>query len=139
MARHSRTPDAVIRTSKRARVLIIDDEQDITNLLASALRGKDIEVTVYNDSEAALKEFKASQYDLALVDIRMPGINGLELVKSLKSIDRKIITCFLSAFEIHRIDFLKNGLDPDSFNCHIKKPVLLTDFVEKVTRILEGV
>jgi DNA-binding response OmpR family regulator len=139
MSRHSKKPSAVARTSRRAHVLIVDDEVDITQLLGRALHRHDIEVTTFNDPEEALKEFRSSKYDLALIDIRMPGMNGFELLKKIKSKDRKIRTCFLTAFEIEKEDFVTNEIPTDSIDCYIKKPVLLPDFVDKVSRILEGV
>lgn len=138
MSRHSKKPNAVARISKRAHVLIVDDEGDITRLLGGALHRNGIEVSTFNDPEKALAEFRPNKYDLVLIDIRMPGMNGFELLKKIKALDQKIRTCFLTAFEIEKGDFVTNKIPTDSIDCYIKKPVLLHDFVAKVTRILEG-
>jgi two-component SAPR family response regulator len=60
------------------------------------------EVDSYNDPLLALSSFKPNFYGLALLDIRMPKMNGFELYKEIKDIDNKIEACFITAFEDYR-------------------------------------
>jgi DNA-binding response OmpR family regulator len=63
----------------RARILIIDDEQDITLAFKQALRDKGLEVDIANDPLLALKNFKAGSYDLLIIDIVMAEMDGISL------------------------------------------------------------
>ena len=81
-------------------------------------------VTTYNDPVLALSEFKIALFDLLLVDIRMPGMTGLELYEKIKNIDHKIEVCFITAFEVNfqalRVVF-PTTIATDDFGCFIWK------------------
>jgi DNA-binding response OmpR family regulator len=65
--------------STKRRLLLVDDEQDITSILCSVLQESGFEVTSFEDPVLALKHFKFRYYDLAILDIKMPDMNGFEL------------------------------------------------------------
>jgi len=138
VSKHSRSIEAIARTTREAHILIVDDEEDIAELLQSTLKRIGYRVTAYNDPSKALHEFRAGQYDLALIDIRMPGMNGYELLKQIKMLDKKVKCCFLTAFEIQTDDFTQHDIPAKSVDCFIKKPVHLAEFTKKVTAVLEG-
>ena len=73
---------------KKQRILLVDDEQDITSTFDMILQMNGFEVDTYNDPLLALSNFKPDLYGLALLDIRMPVMNGFELYK--KKISTKI-------------------------------------------------
>jgi two-component system catabolic regulation response regulator CreB/two-component system response regulator ChvI len=81
VAKHTKKLETVSRASKVAHILIVDDEDDITELLQRTLMRIGYKVTSYVDPSKALEEFKPGHFDLALLDIRMPGINGFELLR----------------------------------------------------------
>jgi two-component system, OmpR family, response regulator ChvI len=64
--------------------LIVDDEQDITFALRIALEPNGFEVDTFNDPLEALSNFKAGLYNLLLIDIKMPKMNGFELYQELE-------------------------------------------------------
>ncbi|MFK4100129.1 response regulator transcription factor [Streptomyces sp. NPDC019531] len=68
-----------------ARVLIADDDSDIRDLVAFKLTQSGHEVTVVEDGMAALKAAREQPVDLALLDIRMPGMSGLDVCRELRS------------------------------------------------------
>jgi DNA-binding response OmpR family regulator len=74
----------------RARILIIDDEQDITLAFKQALGDKGLEVDIANDPLLALKNFKAGSYDLLIIDIVMPEMDGFSLYEEIRKIDTKV-------------------------------------------------
>src|SRR5919112_746897 len=80
-------------------ILIVDDEPDITSSLKMGLEYNGFEVHTFNDSIEALSNFKAGLYDLVLLDIKMPKMNGFELCQEIKKEDEKVKVCFLTAFE----------------------------------------
>jgi CheY-like chemotaxis protein len=138
MSKHSKKPDVMATTTKQPHVLIVDDEEAITEVLKRALQRMQIIVTVFNAPKEVLKSFRPNQFDLALIDVRMPGMNGFELLKRLKSIDKNLKVCLLTGFEIEKEEFSQNGLASNSVDCYMKKPILLSDFTRKVGKVLEG-
>jgi CheY-like chemotaxis protein len=66
-------------SSQKKRILVVDDEVDITTIFKLALEKVNLHVDVYNDPLLALTDYKAGMYDLLLFDMRMPGMNGFEL------------------------------------------------------------
>jgi DNA-binding response OmpR family regulator len=120
------------KLANNRRILIVDDEVDITVFLKNALESYGFKVSSYNEPQEALSNFKAGQYDLILLDIRMPVIDGFELHKHLQKIDPKARICFMTAYEIY-VDSLKE-MFPDSYSsiCFIKKPFAVKEFVTKL-------
>lgn len=138
MSRHNKKSEAVALSSKIAHVLIVDDEQDITDLMQNSLSRTGIKVTTYNDPLKAIQNFRPRQYDLAIFDVRMPGMNGFDLFKSIKELDHNLKICFLTAFELQKDDFSRNSIDPETVNCFIKKPIRISEFLKRVQCLLEG-
>jgi two-component system, OmpR family, response regulator ChvI len=91
------------------KILIVDDEPDITSAFDMILEMNGFEVDTYNDPLLALSNFKPDLYGLALLDIRMPKMNGFELYKKIKDIDNRIKVCFITACSNNsRIDYKVN-------------------------------
>ena len=102
----------VIKDKQRfwKRILIIDDEADVSITFKAGIEesnnnndaNKRIEVYTSNNPGAALSEFKPNFYDLLLVDINMPHMNGFELCEKILAIDINVKVCFMSSVEINR-------------------------------------
>ncbi len=150
--------------NNRRRILIIDDEEDVTFFLKEALEDYGgFDVDTFNDPLQALSNFnnedkqnRPSKYDLILLDIRMPKMDGFELYQELqrridseddgtrstindqsKKANRTKI-CFMTAFEVY-FGALKE-LFPDSYSsiCFIKKPSSAEDLIKMITKEIEG-
>jgi CheY-like chemotaxis protein len=67
-----------------ARILVIDDQPDVRATITHILQAAGFEAVAVDDGPAALKEFEASQFDAAIVDIFMPGLDGAKLIKELR-------------------------------------------------------
>ena len=78
---------------KRKRILIIDDDPDINNLFKVYLEHDDFQVDSYTDLVNALYYFKKGKYDLILLDLKMPHIDGIAMFYALKNRDDKAIIC----------------------------------------------
>src|SRR6266498_5849396 len=77
------------------RIFVVDDEVDITTVFKLGLEEADLQVDVYNEPLLALSDYKPGIYDLLLLDIRMPGMNGFELYrKIIDGINKKFISYF---------------------------------------------
>src|SRR5919205_404731 len=86
---------------KKKKILLVDDEEDITLSLSIGLEDNGFAVDTFNDPVLALSNFKADMYDLVLLDIRMPKMNGFELFEKLREIDSNVKICFITAYEAY--------------------------------------
>jgi two-component system, OmpR family, response regulator ChvI len=119
----------------KGRILLVDDERDINTVVRKGLERVGFKVRAFNNPLDALSKFEAGSYDVALLDIRMPSMNGFELYKKLREIDSKIKVCFITAFEMYEEEFKK--LFPSyEVRCFIKKPIKLTDLIVEIEKIL---
>lgn len=79
----SDTGDAELKNMK---ILVVDDDPDITSLCKATLGGQaGFKVDTYNDPREALSNFKSHYYNISLIDVRMPGMDGFDLYKELKN------------------------------------------------------
>jgi DNA-binding response OmpR family regulator len=81
----------------KRRLLSVDDEQDITSILCSVLEESGFEVVSFNEPLLALQHFKPRYYHLAILDIKMPDMNGFELYRHIRKKDKRVKVCFLTA------------------------------------------
>jgi two-component system, OmpR family, response regulator ChvI len=104
------------------KILVVDDEPDITTSVMRGLQRRGLVVDSFNDPEEALKRFIPGAYDLAILDIKMPKLNGFELFREIRNRDGQIRVFFFTAFESYRTEFMKAfpELDERRF---VKKPV----------------
>ena len=132
------TPSITNRKSKTYQILFVDDDEDIVTVLSKGLKQEGFDVDGYTSSEQALASFSPGKYDMAILDIKMPGLNGFSLCRRLKEMDPTISACFLSAFEIHPDEFKK--VFPSIANnimTIIKKPTTIRNLVRKISPILD--
>ena len=118
------------------RLLIVDDEPDITSVLRRGLEQYGFVVDTFNDPVEALSDFKVGYYDLLLLDISMPKMNGFELYKEMAKIDNKAKVCFMTAFEIYRDEF-KRLFPKLSLNCFANKPISIKTLANLLKMELE--
>jgi len=119
------------------RITVVDDEPDITTLLKRGLEHHGFAVDVFNDPQAALTSFAPGSYNLMIIDIRMPKINGFDLYRELRKKDGSVRVCFLTAFEIYYEEFRKIFpiIDVRAF---IRKPVSIASLVSQVNATIES-
>jgi DNA-binding response OmpR family regulator len=120
-----------IQNTKK-RILVVDDEHDITLTLQLGLEAGGFDVDTFNDSEVALSSFKPSLYDLVLIDIMMPKIDGFALYQELKKVDPNVKVCFLTASEMYhqKIREVEHcALNKDVF---LQKPISTDDLIMEI-------
>jgi len=126
------------------RILIVDDEADVTITFKAGIEesnysndaNKRIEVYTSNNPVVALSEFKPNFYDLLLVDINMPRMNGFELSEKILAIDLNVKVCFMSSVEINR-EALREIYPSLSLGCFIRKPVTIDNLIKQIRSELD--
>src|SRR5918996_4859691 len=120
------------RDVKKARILIVDDDTDITNSFSLCLEDTGLfEVVTYGDSVEAISNFKADSYNLVLLDIKMPRLNGFELCEKMKVVDSKVKVCFISAFDLDSPE-PRDVVPLLGVECFIPKPILVKDLIKRI-------
>jgi len=122
--------------SRQFNVLIVDDEIDIAFSLRMCLEQSGLTVDSFNEPEAALFNFKAGKYDIALIDIKMPQMNGFDLYAKLRKIDDKVKYCFMTAYEGY-YETLKKDHPTLNVECFMTKPIQLGDLIAVIKGQLE--
>ncbi|HXP51584.1 MAG TPA: response regulator [Bacteroidia bacterium] len=126
------------------RILIVDDDTDLTITFKAVIEesnynndvNKRIEVYTSNHPIVALSEFKPNFYNLLLVDIKMPYMNGFELSEKILAIDINVKICFMSSGEINR-KALREIYPSLSVGCFIRKPVTMDCLVKRISSELD--
>jgi DNA-binding response OmpR family regulator len=119
--------------NRNTRILLVDDEYDIALTFKIGLEDSGFVVDSFTDPSSALLNFKTNSYDLLLLDVKMPKIDGFELCRQMKKIDDKVKVCFMTAFDVRKSDL---KVDPTIFNNNskqiIQKPISIDDLVKQV-------
>lgn len=89
-------------------------------------------VDIFNNPTEALSNFKSGLYDLVLLDVKMPKMNGLELYERIKEIDGNVRVCFITAYELY-YEALKAQYPPsENIECFIAKPISIDALLKKI-------
>jgi DNA-binding response OmpR family regulator len=112
--------------------LLVDDEADVTTALTFALEVHGFEVDSYNNPLAALSSFKSYYYDIAILDIKMPKMDGFALYERLKTIDPGVKICFLTASEMYHEEIRKEKYSVLDNELFIQKPISTDDLIRKI-------
>jgi len=117
-------------------VSIVDDELDITQLYQDAIYGKisGISVVCFNNPITALEHFTDNNEDYALVisDLRMPNLNGLELLKKIKMLNSNVRTILVSAYEVKEDEVFQKYTKEGIIDLFIEKPITIDRLRQKV-------
>jgi DNA-binding response OmpR family regulator len=117
-------------------ILIVDDDPDVSSIFSMGLEDEGYVVDAYNDPLEALSNFKPSFYDLLLIDINMPKMNGFELCTQILKFDVNVRICFITAGETN-IEALREVYPTINVGCFIKKPISLEYLVKRIKAELE--
>ena len=137
-----------VRNNKdgKKRVLVVDYEPDITMTISAILETNGLEVTSYNDSVLALSRFQPHYYDLVMLDVKMPKIDGFEFYNEIKKIDNQTKVCFITATDKNNYEGLGRAerqsgdyKEKSQLYCELRKdmflqkPISNDDLVNEIT------
>jgi len=127
-------------SSKKRVISTIDDDEDTSSLFRIVLGEKMVgyEVFSFNDSLSALEHFTENQnsYAMVITDLRMAGLNGLELLKKIKNVNPNVRTMLISGFNVENQMF-RAGLELGVIDTTLEKPVTIQRLCHRVKSELQ--
>ena len=126
--------DDVTKAGHSHKILVVDDEQDIVFTLKTILTEAGFSVDAFTNPSVAFEMFRPEKYELIILDIRMPDLNGFELYMKLLEQDNSIKVLFLTAVnEFSMYAKFKSSVSPMSGKrYYLQKPVDLTKLLQRV-------
>ncbi len=121
------------------KILLVDDEPDVTYTIKKILEDNGFKVDSFNDPILALNYYEVNFYNLIILDIKMPKMDGFQLYTKIREKDPKVKICFLTAIATFNEEFRKTRLvlgktiNEDYF---IQKPVETEDLIKKLDSII---
>ncbi|MDQ3717563.1 MAG: response regulator [Thermoproteota archaeon] len=126
--------------NKNKRILLIDDEPDIIYSIKRVLENNnEFVVDSYTDPILALSNFRPRLYDLILLDIKMPNMNGFDLYQKIKEIDSTAKICFLTASELFYEEYRRLDAYPKLEKAYfIQKPFRIEQLMRQLNEIFNS-
>ena len=117
------------------RHLILDDEMDSNITLETVLQDNGFKVDSYEDPILALENFKSCFYDLVILDIKMPQMNGFLVYREIKKLDKRVKVCFLTAGQMY-YGIYKDIFSSVGVKCFIRKPIENEELIKRIYEII---
>jgi len=114
---------------ERIRLLLVDDEDDFRTTLASRLRKRDFDVTEVDSGYRALASIRTAAIDVAVIDVRMRGMDGLETLREIRRIDTLIEVIMLTGHA--SVESAVEGMRLGAFD-YLMKPCDINELVVKI-------
>jgi DNA-binding NtrC family response regulator len=123
--------------NKKNRILMVDDETDVNYTFETVLEENGFVVDSFDNAVFALNNFKAGLYDLVLLDIKMPEMDGFKLYEEMKKIDNEFKVCFLTASEMFYEQYRPaHSIIKDEDYPVIQKPIKNEELIKQVNKML---
>ena len=119
------------------RIMLVDDEHDINAALSIVLKRGGYDVDTFENPLIALEKLKPGFYGLIILDVKMPQMDGFELYREIKKVDKKAKICFLTASELYYENFRKEKFTPLDNELFIIKPISNAELLKKIDFILK--
>jgi DNA-binding response OmpR family regulator len=123
---------------EQKKILVVDDEPDLTMNCSLALEYHGFKVDTFTDPRKALSNYKPRYYDLVILDIMMPNMDGFQLYDEIKKKDQKAKVCFLTASELYDKEFIKKDYEAIDKTLLIQNPLQNEELLKEVNRRLSS-
>jgi DNA-binding response OmpR family regulator len=124
---------------KNKKILLIDDEPDIIYSIKRVLENNEFVVDSYTDPTLALSNFRPGLYDLILLDIKMPKMNGFDLYQKIMEIESNVKICFLTASELFYEEYRRLDAYPTLDKAYfIQKPFRIEQLMRQLNEIFSS-
>ena len=120
------------------KILLVDDDPDANLSLSILLRDRGFDVDSFTSPSDALKYFRRNYYDLLVLDVRMPNMDGFELYRAIREVDTKAKIWFFAATELdnYRVAELEDMMEELGKECFISKPIENNEILCRINTIL---
>ena len=128
-------------TTMTKRILLVDDEPDVTYTIKNIVEDNEFKVDTFTDPITALKSYTSNFYDLVILDIKMPKMDGFELYIKIREKDPNVKICFLTASEMYYEKYRKARSEFGKIigeDCFIQKPIKNEDLIKKLTALMNS-
>lgn len=112
------------------KTLLVDDELEFLDVLRKRLAIRNVDVVAVDSGEKAVQAVKDSGFDVVILDVKMPGMNGIEALRQIKLIDPEVEVIILSGHA--DLQYVDQGLELGAFD-YLIKPVAISDLLAKIT------
>lgn len=119
---------------EKFRVLVVDDEVDFLETIVKRLQDRELEVTGVESGEAALELMDGQDFDVVVLDVRMPGMDGIEALKEMKK--KKPLTEVIMLTGHASVESGIQGMQLGAFD-YVMKPVPLDELLDKMRQAFE--
>jgi DNA-binding response OmpR family regulator len=128
----------MLKRRRKKRVLLVDDEPDVCMVYQIVLQAAGYDCIYYTDSVKALNEFVPSYYDLILLDVKMPILDGFELHKKIRGLDKNIQIIFTTAGGEYHDEIIKQlSMEENNKFTYIQKPIGNDELIRMLNIIME--
>lgn len=114
------------------KILVADDEKNLRLLYRTEFEQEGYDVTVAKDAQEVMGLLKTEQYDLIILDIQMPGMNGIELMEKIFAKDKRQPVILNTAYSVYKDNFMTWAAD-----AYVVKSSDLTELKTRVHELLE--
>jgi DNA-binding NtrC family response regulator len=122
------------RQSRQIKVLLVDDEEGYVNVLAKRMTKRQVEVSIALSGSEAIKTLRKKDFDVAVVDLKMEDMDGIEVLKIFKKMDPELPVVMLTGHGSEKA--ARNGLALGAFD-YLTKPCDLEDLLVTITKAAE--
>ena len=84
--------------NRSSKVLLVDDDENLNKVLSFQLNQMGFDVTTAIDGSSGLNLFKQSTFDIVITDLQLPGMSGMELLTSIRRLDKNVIVLIITAY-----------------------------------------
>lgn len=125
--------DYPLKDNNKTRILLVDDDKDVNITLKKVLEEKGYDIRAFSNPIEALDNFRKDLYNLIILDIKMPQMNGFEFYNEIRKIDNKVKVCFLTAGEMNS----ERNSEIFSNNLCLKKPIENEALLKTIKDLIE--
>jgi DNA-binding response OmpR family regulator len=119
------------------RILVVDDEYDISLTIKVVLEENGFKVDSFTNASETLENFRTGLYDIVILDVKMPEMDGFSLYEKIKKLDDKVAICFLTAADDAYYKTSKKKHPGINENCVIHKPVDNESLLKQIKSTLQ--
>jgi len=120
--------------SEKPNVLVVDDQIGMLETFTDILEDRGFSVATADDGFAAIKKVKEQSFDLIFMDIKMPGINGVQTFREIRKINPKIAVIMMTAYSVE--DLVKEAIEEGAYTV-IYKPFDMDKIIQTIERVLK--